>query len=353
MSNEEICGVCEFEEPPPARKRKGGKKAKNKQIEWICCDVCLGWFHISCVRINDSIFQDIKSYIYQCGKCCVIGSLTPRITSSPDDRNRIDEISKQIEELIQAVGKLQKEASESRTLIKKQMDYLRTKLAEVDRFEEKQLANIRLVEGIDEKLEEIKVGAKLATSCSQRINCCRISINKVPFRPGENVQSIVKDFLCFLGAQVELSNVQTCFRLPVKPSKWTDRTLTPAILVEFSNREVRNQVLKRYYDKHKEAKLCNLSTEMPLEYRFTVNEMLSVDSFRVRNFALRLKQRKHVESVYVKNDHISVRLPGHERYTPVSSIKQLLELISSDKTVGDTTEFFDAQSAENFSFSQL
>lgn len=347
MGNEDICVACGLEEPPVTKKRKGVKKAKSVQIRWICCDSCLGWFHAACVRINDSLFPDFKDYIFQCEKCCVIGCLIPRIPNvSQQEVDQMTDMSKQIEEMTKALAKLQKDAVEFQTLIKKQVDSIRTKLTEVNRSEEKRLANVRLVEGIEEKLEIIKSGARMATTCSQRVNGCRMSINKVPYRTGENVCDIVKGFLSFLGVDDHFSHVQTCFRMPVKPSKWTDRTLTPTILVEFSSREIRNQVLKRYYDKHKEAKLCNLISDLPLEYRFTVNEMLSMDTFRIRNLALRLKQRKQVQSVFVKNDNISIRLPNQERYTPVTSIQQLLELVGPD-TDPDTTAFFDAQSTNN------
>lgn len=132
--------------------------------------------------------------------------------------------------------------------------------------------------------------------------------------------------LLFLGLQSEMTHIKSCFRLPVKPSKWSDRELTPTIAVVFNNREARDRVIRKYYDSHENAKLCNLKNGPSLEYRFTINEALSINTFRIRNLAIRLKHKKLIQSVYVRNDSVSVLLTGHKRYMRVSSIEELLEM---------------------------
>lgn len=165
------------------------------------------------------------------------------------------------------------------------------------------------------------------------------------------MNAIVQDFLCFLGVQDKMTHVTSCFRLPVKTSKWTDRTLTPTILVAFDSRELKSQVLKRYFEKHKQAKLCNLKSAAPLEYRFTVNEMLSIQTFRIRNHALRLKLKGAVQSVFVRNDKVSIKLPGQKRYLPVDDSDSLLKLVNeyADMVQDESSVFFDAVSAESSS----
>lgn len=213
----------------------------------------------------------------------------------------------------------------------------------MDQLEDRRTSSNNLVENIERKSELIKTGAKLARTC---VNCCRIAINKVPFNPGENVRSIVEDFLRFLGIEEKMSHVTACFRLPVKQSKWTDRSLTPTVLVAFDSREIRSLVLKRYFQKHKDAKLCNLKSAAPLEYRFTVNEMLSIQIFRIRNLALRLKQKKAIQSVFIRNDKVSVRLPGQKRYVPVENCNELLKLAGAGVCMDESSVFFDAMSTD-------
>lgn len=77
-----------------------------------------------------------------------------------------------------------------------------------------------------------------------------------------------------------------------------------------------------------------------------MNEALSLSTFRIRNLSLRLKQRKIVKSVFIRNDTVSVLLYGQEDYTLVSSINELLELTNSVPTNDDSSVFFDAVSAE-------
>lgn len=138
------------------------------------------------------------------------------------------------------------------------------------------------------------------------------------------------------------SNVLNCFRLPVKPSKWTDRTLTPTIIVIFDSREAKDIVLRHYFEKHKHATLRNLKSDLPLEYRFTANEVLSIDVFRTRNLALRLKLRGLLQSVYVRNNTVSVRIAGQKRYVRVESTDHLLQLTGTLPQPDESSVFFDA-----------
>lgn len=340
---EDICGVCCSEEPPGKKQRKGGKKAKA-EIRWICCDSCLKWFHTQCVRIGPTLLENIGSYQYHCEKCAIVGSLIPK-PYNPNE-TELKEVQKRIEDLAAQIRKLECEISEYQKHTKKQFDRVQNKVHTVSQLKETASSNGSRFEQIGEKLEAIEAGAKLAKICSQGVNSCRIAINKVPLQTGENVRSIVHNLLRFLNVPDLMSHVSTCFRLPVKPSKWTDRTITPTILVAFDNIEVKSVVLRRYYEKHKEAKLCNLTVDLPLEYRFTVNEMLSLESFRTRNFALRMKQRKLVQSVYVKNDSVSVRLPGHTKYILIEDTGHLVGLLGFDTHTShnESSKFFDAES---------
>lgn len=342
--SDDLCGICNHTEPPVGKKKRARKQKKDsvEEIRWICCDACQKWFHAKCVRISDALFSEIKSYIYLCESCTVIGSLT-RIAPVPACRSNLVEIQKRIDDLAQQILKLNSEISNLQGSVKKQIDRVQNKISHIDQAKI-HATSPKLPVDLDQKVQIIESGAKLAKLCSQSINGHRISINKVPYREGENVRAIVENFLNFLGINNMMSHVVSCFRLPIKPSKWTDRTLTPTIAVVFDVAEVRSEVLKKYFQLHKQAKLCNLKTGLPLEYRFTVNEMLSIKSFRVRNLALRLKQQKLIQSVFVKNDHISVRLPNQKKYIPVDDSNELIKLVDSTPCPDETSIFYDAES---------
>lgn len=338
MGKKEICSACNKSEPPTKTKRK------QKMVNWLGCDSCLRWFHSACMRISDAQMESIANYEFFCDSCSVRGSLIPKLQVQPPPHNEeIDKLNKIIQDLSSELSKLQAELNSSRTTYKRQLDRIQTKLSNEDRWE---AARDRLSSNINEKLEAIEKGATMAKTCSRTVNSCRLAMNKIPYHEGENVRDLVRNVLRLLDCDSEMSNVIKCFRLPVKSSKWTDRSLTPTIMVIFSSAESRGVVLRKYFERHQTAKLCNLQGGPSLDYRFTLNEVMSVNSFRIRNLALRLKQRKQVKSVFVRNDKVSVQLPGQKQYVPVDTLAQLLELAGGDLDGEDSSIFFDATSAD-------
>lgn len=356
---DDICGVCNGGSPPS---KSRSKKKKAAQIKWICCDSCLMWFHAICVRITDAQMELASNFQYFCESCSIRGSLVPKSPAPAavtcDEAvtlgNTVQELASQfsklqadLKELVSQISKMQVELDAVKASSKKQLDRLQSKIHNAVHVSEQFDAQNRLVNNLGDKLKTIEIGAKLANNCSQAVNSCRLAINKLPFREGENVQALVEDILILLDSQNELPHVIRCFRLPVKPSKWADRSITPTVIVVFDNIESRQAILRKYFVRYKEAKLCNLKGGPCLDYRFTMNEVLSLNTFRIRNYALRLKNTKIVKSVFIKNDRVSVLLPGQKRYLPVESMDQLHELAGN---VTDTCEssslFFDALSAE-------
>lgn len=349
----DICSSCGQEEPTKGRK---GKK-KNQPVSWICCDSCCKWFHTICIRASNLPLEEIVNYWYFCEKCTILGTLIQKqLVASPSaTSNDIAKVNDTISELSEKLTKLQTELEASRKAWKKQTDNLRNQLQSSDQIRERHSVQRELVESLETKLDVIQSGAKLANTCLQTVNQNRIAINKIPYRAGENVKDLVRAVLNFLGISDSESHIVDCFRIPAKPSKWSDRSISPTIIVVFSNRDVKDRLLKTYFDNHKRAKLSTLQTGLDLEYRFTLNEVLSVQSFRIRNLALRLKQRQLVESVYVRNDSVSVRLPHQKRYTPITDTTQLLQLTSKEArehTAADESSiFFDAVSVDSSNLS--
>lgn len=339
------CGLCKSSNPP-AKGKKSAKKTQN--IGWLCCDSCSVWFHFVCVRISNALSNDIQQYTFFCENCSIRGNLIlkPSIPTSPIEE--IEQLNKTILELAAELKKLSAELDNLRSTSKKQFDRMYGRINQVDQRDRQQGSQNTLVDRVEENLQIIEEGAKLANTCAQQINSSRLAINKVPFHYNENVRTIVQDVMQFLGLQEMMCYVSNSFRLQVRPSKWTDRTLTPTIVVIFDNRESRDTVLRRYFEKHKNAKLCQLKHSPALEYRFTINEVLSPQTFRLRNLAIRFKQKKLVRSVFVRNDSVSVLFPNHKRYTPIVSTTHLLELVGNTESHPaheSSSIFFDALSA--------
>lgn len=332
--NEEKCPVCK-RSSPPSRGRP-----KKKSVNWIFCDLCSSCFHASCVRISDEQMEKAADFQFLCEKCCVRGCLVPKVSVSTAACDDVDALKKTVQELAAQVAKLQEELVAVKASSKKQLDQLKSKLHNVDRSSSHVAVQDRLTSNIEGKLEIIEKGAKMANTCLQSVNSSRLAINKIPLQEGENVRTVVEGVLHLLGCQNELVHVTSCFRLPVKPSKWTDRTISPTIVVVFDTGEARQAVLRRYYDQHSEAKLCNLNNGPDIDYRFTMNEMLSANSFRLRNYALRLKQNKLVKSVFIRNDKVSVLLPGQKRYVPITTIDELQQLATNVSDVPDSSSVF-------------
>lgn len=347
MANDDICGCCGLSSPPV---KKGARKAKKSpSITWINCDQCLNWFHAVCVKISETRMQKVQDFLYHCENCSIRGSLIPKVavTAHPESsnatlNNEIEIMKKTISEITSQLAKLQAELDNIRLATKKQMDQLRNKLHNSEHSDNQCATRISLMDRIGEKLDQIETGARLAGTCSSAVNSCRISINKIPFSEGENLRKIVKSVLVFLGLENLSANVVNCFRLQVKPSKWSDRSLTPTIVVILDSKTSRDTILRKYFENHKKAHLAQHGSVPQQEYRFTINEVLSPNTFRIRNLALRLKQQKLVKSVFIRNDSLSILLPNAERYVPVNSTDHLLQLVKTE----DSSVFFDAISAD-------
>lgn len=353
----DICTACGKDAPVLTIKAKGSKKAKkDKQIHWICCDNCLNWFHTTCVRVNDALLPDISKFWYFCVKCAAIGLLiakAPHQTTATDTEADIQSVAKKIEEITAEISKLKAELEECRRANKKQFDRLRSNFAEIECRDDKIAEKNELINNIQKKMEVIESGAKLASRCSSSVNSFRIAVNKIPFQEGESVRKLIEKLFDFLHLADVIPHITSCFRLQVKASKWKDRSLSPTIIVVFDSRETKEAVLRRYFEKYREVKLSILQSNLPLEYRFTINEVLSIESFRIRNLAIRLKQNKLVDSVFVRNDNVSIRLPNQKKYLPIRDTNHLLQLTSASGDPDETGDFFDAVSTNTSSASRL
>lgn len=341
MGRDDICTACNSANPPTVKTKKS---KKTTRIGWICCDQCSKWFHSVCVRISDLQLANIQSFQYFCENCCLRGVLIPKVGTDPATSDDIETVRQTICDLTSQISKLQKDIENIQLVSKKQIDHLRSKLDDCDRLESQAAARNLLLDRLGENLELIETGAKLASTCSNTVNACRLAVNKVPYSEGENVRAIVGSVFTFLGMDRLQNNVTSCFRLKVKPSKWADRAISPTIVVVFDNKASRDAVLRRYFEKHKDANLSKLRNVPPLEYRFTINEVLSLQTFRIRNLALRLKQQNLVKSVFIRNDSVSILLPNEKKYVPIGSVEQLIRLTGSNPN--NSSIFFDAVSAD-------
>lgn len=350
-----MCSSCGKE--APAAKGKGPKKGKKKKdIQWICCDSCQNWFHTVCVKISDVLLPEVGNFWYFCVNCSTLGTLIAKAQQQPASLHADADIQsavKKIDEITAEISKLKTELDESKKSSKKLLDRMRSHLAEIERRDERNATDNELISNIHKKIETIESGAKLANACSWSVNNCRIAINKIPFQQGECVRNLVDNLLFFLGLEDAVPRISSCFRLPVKASKWNDRSLSPTIIVVFDSRETKEAVLRRYFERYKEVKLSILQSKLPLEYRFTMNEVLSIQSFRLRNLALRLKQKKLIDSVFIRNDSIAIRLPHQKTYIPVQDPEHLLQLTQTNNDPDETADFYDAVSTNTSSASRL
>lgn len=350
MNAEDSCSSCGRENPPT--RKKGKKSKKSSPVTWICCDSCVKWFHTICVKISDHLEPELKNYWFFCSNCCMKGNLIARTQPAPcqpASSTSTQEIEKKIEDLSVEIQKLRDDIEGSRSSWKKQLDRLRNRFHEAERTSDRQTERNQFLVGIEQKLATIESGAKLANSATSNINSFRIAINKVPYRHNENLGAIVQKVLDILGVPLRMSNVIKYFRLPVKDSKWSNRSITPTIIIVFDDSAARSAVLGEYYKKHREVKLSLLDDGLPLNYRFTLNEVLTLPAFRLRNLALRMKQRKLIKSVFIRNDTVSVRIANEPKYTLVNDIHHLLELTGAKdepENTNDSSVFFDAVSSD-------
>lgn len=136
---------------------------------------------------------------------------------------------KKFDEITAEISKLKTELDESKKSSKKLLDRMRSHLAEIERRDERNATDNELISNIHKKIETIESGAKLADACSWSVNNCRIAINKIPFQQSDCVRNLVDNLLFFLGLEDAVPRISSCFRLPVKASKWhSARCLQPS-----------------------------------------------------------------------------------------------------------------------------
>lgn len=182
MAND-ICATCGHEEPPKGSIKKRGKR-KDQTINWISCDGCNKWLHTSCIRANDVLLRELSKYWYFCPNCTILGTLVPKqvfSTSASDcgSSTDLEKITNTITELSEKVEKLRAELEVSRLTCKKQTDKLRNQLTTADQRHDRDSAQRELVSKIEQKLEVIESGTRLANSCLRSVNGHRIAINKI------------------------------------------------------------------------------------------------------------------------------------------------------------------------------
>lgn len=120
MDNEDICSLCKSANPPGVKKGRAMLKVKSK-INWICCDRCSHWYHSLCVRINDSLMQDVANYTFYCETCTIRGTLIARtpLNTRATSNDEIEILRVKIEELTSQLIKLQTDLPAARLADKK------------------------------------------------------------------------------------------------------------------------------------------------------------------------------------------------------------------------------------------
>lgn len=175
----------------------------------------------------------MNEYYYFCEKCTLRGSLvtkpaqpvpaTPAATTGQDE---VEQLKRTVSDLAAQLVKLQAEVDSVRLTSKKQHDRLQSKLNSADQRDDHCAAQGALINNIGQKLEIIEAGAKLATTCSQSVNSCRLAINKIPAREGENLRGIVESVIDFLGVSEEMPHASRPITYPDDRCRFRQPCLT-------------------------------------------------------------------------------------------------------------------------------
>ncbi|XP_058816415.1 uncharacterized protein LOC131679696 [Topomyia yanbarensis] len=161
-----ICSACGQENPPTRRCKTGKKKSA---IGWVYCDDCSEWLHATCVRIGASLLAKAENFWFFCEKCAVKGCLMWKQSADIVPINPVSpsKTEAQISELTSLIQKLQIELDTLRSQHKKSIDRLQNKLSEAKQQDEKCASHLQALTQIEEKIETIQSGSKLANICSQ------------------------------------------------------------------------------------------------------------------------------------------------------------------------------------------
>lgn len=160
---DDTCGTCGRSDPPSKGGKKSKKANKKQTVEWIHCDGCSTWLHTVCANINQVFMPEIQKYWFFCEKCSPKGNLILKAAPNAAAPNTdLSSLEKEIRDLTTKLQHLQEELNTIQANSKKQLHRLQNQVREISRAEARHVNNNKMLDGIEQKLEVIESGAKLA-----------------------------------------------------------------------------------------------------------------------------------------------------------------------------------------------
>jgi hypothetical protein len=159
-----------------------------------------------------------------------------------------------------------------------------------------------------------------------------VILNGIPQSINENLLLIVYKIGRACGIVIKLSDIESAIRLePTTNSTSAPTTNEPAILVEFSNENVKTDLFNGLHNliSHKQFLNCNM-IGLSSTKRIYINHQLSPDLQKVFDKALLHKRSANFKAVTTKSNGIAVKV--NAEWIDIKSEQQLDQLIANAMT---------------------
>lgn len=296
------------------------KKIKSNTLSVDCVD-CSGRFHASCVDLTqqdiDFLSQDNKSW--RCSECQAVRRKSMALQSAAEGGSvTIADVIAILNEMRDDNKKMEVNLGSSIDSCHDKIDDVMKKMMEQDKLLKECYTKIDTFENeiADLKKKNCELESRLIdTEQYSRVN--NVEIQGIPQSASEDVHEIVKSVGAALEVPITETDIDVCHRL----GKPTDGR-TPAIIVRFSRRVVKEELLRRRKIKRDfSTRHLNLPTDIPIY----INEALCPARRRVFAAAREAKKTLGYKYLWIKGGKILIRKADG---TPVTELKTVSDVNS-------------------------
>lgn len=152
-------------------------------------------------------------------------------------------------------------------------------------------------------------------------------ISGVPFVVNERIMDIISEISKAINFAGGSDSIENCFRLPVSNKR---RRSSSSIIVKFWGSNAKNDFFKQYIGT---KKLCASMIGFAAPARIYVNENLTKRNFEIFCKCRDLKKDGKIARFNTQRGRVVVRMVGSENTFTISSLEQLLTLVSQHAAV--------------------
>lgn len=309
---------------------KSCNEAETDKEDFTRCDVCVSWYHVSCIDMSPECYEKLKinnKQVYLCPNCEKLN-----IKKSDTDFQQLKDEIGQLKELIKDsngmirnvnnnVGALRNEMLQLNKETDNKIDKLSTDVHDKINVMSQEIQSIKdapnVVVDVEKVIPALKEslnlthlinqteadhvivsGLELAVDRMERINHSNnIVLDGIPKVKNENLFDIYYKITDLLGVKTYPNEINAIFRL-------NNKSVTPSIIICFLSKSLRDQIFTAYLGCDS-ARLSDIGFNA-FKSRFYMNEHLIAKYSQLFKKARELKSKGRLAKCYTRNGIVYV-----------------------------------------------